>query len=142
MISHALTYCTYCSCPSYLSYIRCNPPLCFKQDAINGNKIPVSPPALSDPILAIPPHFQHSSPTLAYFMKLVPLTQTVRGKAKERSPKAGNNERDIQQKHGVWILQHNGVLKHRLYETPDAQAQTYEPQTSNKKYKNIDIVSK
>lgn len=75
-------------------------------------------------------------------MKLVPLTQTVRGKAKKRSPKVLNDERVIQQKHGVWILQHNGVLKHRLYKTPDAQAQTYEPQTPNKKYKNMDIASK
>lgn len=136
-----LIHCTYCSCPSYLSYIKCNPPLCFEQDAVNGNKFQ-SHPLHSDPILAIPPHFQHSLPTLAYLVKLAPLTQTTRGEAKERSPNIGNEKHDIQQKQAVWVLQHNGVLKHRLYETPDAKAQTYEPQTSNKKYKNMDIVSK
>lgn len=64
----------------------------MEQYAINVKKIPVSPPALSDPIFAIPPHFQHSLPTLAYLVKLVPLTRTTRGKAKERSPNVGKRK--------------------------------------------------
>ena len=56
-------------------------------------------------------------------------------KPKSGHPKLGNNEGYTQQKQCVWVLQHNGVLIHRLYKPLDAHAQTYGPQNTNKKYK-------
>lgn len=122
-------------------YMKCNPPLCLKRDTINGNTFLTSPPALSHPILAIHLHFQHSLPIkLGIPHETCPFDlQTVRGKAKARSREGGKDER-TQQERGVWMLQRKGMLQHRLYETPDAQAQTYRPQKSNKKDENMDIV--
>lgn len=117
-----------------LSYIRNTlAPCLFQRDAINGNKFQTHPPLRAViQTLAIPPHCRHSLPTLAYLKKTVPLAQRVGG----GEPDGVHPELlDIPQKPAVGALQHNCVLKRRLYETPDVRAQTHNPQTPNKKYK-------
>lgn len=76
--------------------------------------------------LAIPPHCRHSLPTLAYLKKIVPLAESLGGKPDGVHPEL----LDIPQKPSAGPLQHNCVLKRRLYETPDVQAQTHNPQSS------------
>lgn len=122
----------------YLASIKCNPPLCPERDAINGTEFQPHPlhsliQSQQFPYIVriLCPH-RHTSRNL--------LPQTAKGgKGIEWSPKLGKDKHDIQQKRAVWTTQLNGVLKHRLYKTLDAQTQTYKPPTSNKEYKNMDI---
>lgn len=114
----------------------------------------VSQPPDEDTMHTHPLDLKHSLPTLAG----IPLTKSldtdseawreeeeeeVVWGAESGHPKAGNDRYDIPQKRSVWITELNSILKHRLYETLDAQTQTYKSQTSNKKkYTHFDIAPK
>lgn len=122
-----------CSPAAVLSYIKNTlAPRLFQRDAINDNKFQSHPPACCDPNLSNPP-------TLSAFFAHAGIPQEncpFGTESEEGKPDGGHPELlDIPQKPAVGPLQHNCVLKRRLYETPDVQAQTHNPQTPNKKYK-------
>lgn len=73
---------------------------------------------------------------------MCPFDTDSEGKCQIAVTQSGNDMLDIQQKQDVCTLQHNGMLKHKLYETPDAQAQTYKAQSSNKNSKYMNIFSR
>lgn len=56
-----------------------------------------------------------------------------KGKSHQTVNQRGTNVCYVPQEQSIWILQYNCMLKHRLYEIPDVQPQTYKPQPSNKK---------
>ena len=143
MLTLGLELCTYSSCTSCLTYMRCNPRPQFGPDAISGNENSSLTPCALRSNLSNCSRFSAFFASAAIPHGTCPFDTESKGKKpKSGHPKLGNNGVEIQQKQGVWILQHNGMLKHRLYKPLDAHAQTYGPHNTNKKYKYMDIVSK